>query len=163
MSVIRNLAIAGAIAALTATGGCSRVRNHQGYIADPVLVDSIEAGVDNRNSVQATLGRPSFTSQFNANGEAPVWYYVSRNTRQLAFANPKPVEQSTLAVSFDDGGNVTSVRDIGIEQVASINPYGRETPTLGRERSFFDSLFGNIGQVGSVGRGGNTADNPDGS
>lgn len=163
MPVIRTLALAGALAALIGTTGCARIREHQGYIAEQVLVDSIEAGVDNRNSVVATLGRPSFVSQFTTSGEAPTWYYVTRNTRQLAFANPSPISQSIIAVNFDGNGDVASVRDIGLEQVASIDPYGTETPTLGRSHGFFQELFGNIGQVGSVARGGSTADNPDGN
>ena len=36
---------------------------------------------------------------------------------------------------------------------ADADPAGAETPTLGRERSFFEDLFGNIGQVGAGGMG----------
>lgn len=163
----RHLPLLGALAALVATSmttaGCTRIREHQGYIGEQVLIDSIEEGVDNRASVQATLGRPSFTSQFTSGGEAPTWYYVTRITRQLAFARPSPIDQTITAVSFDAQGNVSAVRDIGMEQIASIDPYGEETPTLGRDRGFFQELFGNIGQVGSVAQGGGTADNPRGN
>ena len=34
-----------------------------------------------------------------------------------------------------------------------ISPDGDETPTLGRERTFLQDLFGNIGQVGAAGAG----------
>ena len=101
-------------------------------------------------------------SQFTINGKAPTWYYVSRYTRQLAFARPRPVEQLILAVQFSSDGNVASVDHIGLEQIASIDPWSEKTPTLGRERSFFDELFGNIGRVGSLGQGGGTTDNPGG-
>lgn len=163
---VRHMPRMAAMAALIAAGalatGCAQVREHKGYIADQSLIDSVQAGVDNRESVQATLGRPSFTSQFTAGGEAPTWYYVSRDTRQLAFARPSPVAQTILAVNFDGSGNVASVDRIGLEQVASIDPYGEETPTLGRDRGFFSELFGNIGQVGAMGQAGTTADNPGG-
>lgn len=152
------LIISVAIAALIATSGCARVRGHQGYIADDVLIGAIKPGVDNRESVARTLGRPTFAGQFDAND----WYYVSRETRQLAFALPKPTEQTVVRVRFDTAGNVTGVEKSGVEQVASIDPVSDKTPTLGRNRSFFQELFGNIGQVGSVGQGGGTADNPDG-
>ena len=33
-----------------------------------------------------------------------------------------------------------------MEQVARIDPDSDETPTLGRERSFLEDLFGNIGR-----------------
>ena len=40
-----------------------------------------------------------------------------------------------------------------MEKVAQISPDGDKTPTLGRERSFLEDLFGNIGQVGAGGAG----------
>ncbi len=144
--------------ALAATSGCSRVRGHQGYIADATLIDAIKPGIDNRESVTRTLGRPTFAGQFDAND----WYYVDRETKQLAFALPAATKQTVLRVSFDATGNVTAVTKTGIEKIASIRPMRDKTPTLGNNRSFFQELFGNIGQVGSVGQGGGTADNPDG-
>ena len=33
----------------------------------------------------------------------------------------------------------------------NLDPSGRSTPTLGRKKSFFDELFGNIGSVNSGG------------
>lgn len=138
--------------------GCSRVPGHQGFIADAPLVDAIQPGIDNRESVQKTLGRPSFAGQFTSND----WYYVSRNTKQLAFALPSPTQQLVLHVQFDAAGNVASVSRTGIEKVARISPEGDKTPTLGRDRSFFEELFGNIGSVGAVGGGASSADNPDG-
>ena len=148
------------VAALTAlivgTCGCSRVAGHQGYIADDTLVNGIEAGVDNRESVTKTLGRPSFVGQFTPND----WYYFARTTKQLAFALPKPTEQLVLRIRFDAAGNVAAVDKAGVEKVARINPEGDKTPTLGKDRSFFEDLFGNIGSVGAVGEGGSTQDNP---
>ncbi len=152
------LTISVALIALVATSGCSRVRGHQGYLADATLVDSIKPGVDNRESVSRTLGRPTFAGQFDAND----WYYIDRETKQLAFALPVATKQTLLRVTFDDAGNVTAVSKTGVEKIASIRPMGDKTPTLGSNRSFFQELFGNIGQVGSVGQGGGTADNPDG-
>jgi outer membrane protein assembly factor BamE (lipoprotein component of BamABCDE complex) len=144
------------LAALAATAGCAKIRDRQGYIADPVLVAAVQPGVDNRDSVASTLGRPTFTGQFDQRD----WYYVSRDTANYGFHMPRPVKQEVLHIRFDAAGNVASVRRTGLEQVASIDPSKKETPTLGRDKSFFEELFGNIGQVGSVGTTGRTADNP---
>lgn len=161
---MRHLPVIASVAALFATSvltsGCARIRTHQGYLGEPILIESIQPGVDNRASVQATLGRPTFTSQFTSANETPVWYYVSRDSRQLAFARPRAVEQMILAVQFAGDGNVSALDIMGIDQIASINPSDEETPTLGRNRGFFDELFGNIGRVGSVSQSGGTADNP---
>ena len=138
--------------------GCSSVRTHQGYLTDPQLVASVQAGVDNRASVERTLGRPTFVGQFDDKD----WYYVGREMGALAFANPHPKEGTTLHVRFDGAGNVASSENLGLTRVVSIHPVGDKTPTLGRSSNFFQDLFGNIGQVGSVGQGGGTADNPTG-
>jgi outer membrane protein assembly factor BamE (lipoprotein component of BamABCDE complex) len=139
-----------------AAGACSPIRDRQGYLMDPVLVASVQPGVDNRDSVQGTLGRPTFVGQFDQRD----WYYVSRDTRQLAFAMPRPSAQTVLHIRFDDAGNVASVEKTGLEKVASVKPMDDTTPTLGRDRGFFQELFGNIGQVGAPGMTGQTADNP---
>ena len=125
--------------------GCSSIVGHKGYLADEVILQSVQPGIDNRTSVQATLGQPSFQSQF---GE-PVWYYVSSTTNQRPFTTPRIAEHTVLAVRFDQAGNVISAERSGLEQVARINPENDETPRLGRDRSFFEDLFGNIGQVGA--------------
>ncbi len=137
--------IAAALGAALAAGGCTKVRDFQGHLLDDTLVASVQPGVDTRDSVTATLGRPTFVGQFDQRD----WYYVSRRTHQFAFATPRPKEQTVLHIRFDEAGNVASVQRTGLEQVASISPTGDKTPTLGRERSFFEELFGNIGQVGS--------------
>ena len=141
---------------LATTAGCTRIKNHQGYLADETLISAVQPGVDNRESVAATLGRPTFTGQFDQRD----WYYVSRNTENLGFNKPRPTAQMVLHIRFDEAGNVASVQRTGLEQVASINPSGDKTPTLGRERSFFEELFGNIGQVSAPGVGSGTSDNP---
>ena len=125
--------------------GCVQIQGHRGYLADEVLLQSVQPGVDNRQSVERTLGRPSFVTQF---GE-PVWYYVSSTTQQKPFRKPQITQHTVLAVHFDDTDDVVDVERTGMEQVARIDPENDETPTLGRNRSFFEDLFGNIGQVGA--------------
>ena len=153
MSLSLRLALAAALAGLTATG-CVPLRQHQGYIIDADLVNSVQPGVDNRASVAQTLGKPTFTSQFARESADRDWYYVARDTHNLAFRNPKAQAQLTLQISFDANGTVTGVRRGGLDQVAAVDPYGKTTPTLGKKRGFFQDLFGNIGAVGAPGAGG---------
>ena len=84
---------------------CAGIRDHKGFVLDTTLADGIQVGVDNKDSVARTLGRPTFTGQFDQN----EWYYVSRDTAQLAFRDPKVTQQTALLVRFDQAGNVTSV------------------------------------------------------
>ena len=146
--------VAIAAAALALAGGCVPVRQHQGYVIDADLVNSVQPGVDNRQSVQQTLGKPTFVGQFANGSDAGDWYYLARDTSSYAFRTPRASQQITLQISFDRAGTVTAIRRGGKEQIASINPSGKTTPTLGKKRGFFEDLFGNIGTVGAPGSGG---------
>ena len=145
----RSAALAGRIAALLGAtalaAGCSTINDHRGFIAEESLIGAIQPGIDNRQSVEGTLGRPSFTSQFGP----PTWYYVSSFTKQAPFGRPQIYEHSVLAIRFDQAGNVIEAKRSGVDEVVRISPDGDETPTLGRERTFLQDLFGNIGQVGA--------------
>jgi outer membrane protein assembly factor BamE (lipoprotein component of BamABCDE complex) len=146
----RMLAVSALALFALGASGCTRLKSHQGYIGDSVLISAVAAGVDNKESVQASLGRPTFTGQFGQND----WYYFARDSRQLAFSQPKAQAQTVLHIKFDNAGNVASVAQTGIETIVKINPEGDKTPTLGRSRSFFEDLFGGIGTVGAPGVGG---------
>ncbi len=147
---MRKLALASVLIAVAMLPACTRVQNTMGYIVDETLVAEVKPGVDNRESVQKALGRPSIAGGW----DDTTWYYVSRNTAQTAFLMPQPTAQSIIAVSFDAKGNVTSVNRRGLEQVASVDPVDDETPTLGRETGVLEDLFGNIGRFGSAGAAG---------
>jgi outer membrane protein assembly factor BamE (lipoprotein component of BamABCDE complex) len=79
---------------------------------------------------------------------------VSSTTGRKPFVRPRIREHSVLAVKFDAAGNVVSAEQTGMDEVVFLSPDGNETPTLGRERSFLEDLFGNIGAVGQPGIGG---------
>ncbi len=146
----RSLLTSIALLALVAgSSGCTRLRGHQGYVGDATLMAAVQPGVDNKSSVEASLGRPTFIGQFSDSD----WYYFARDTRQLAFSDPKATAQYVLHVQFDAAGNVATVAQNGVEKIAKISPNGDRTPTLGRHTSFFEELFGNVGAVGAAGAG----------
>ena len=156
MRASQIVSLATVIAALSLSSGCTRLKSHQGYIGDQVLLSSVQPGVDNKESVQASLGRPTFVGQFDQND----WYYYSRDAKQLAFSKPVAENQYVLKVRFDQAGNVASVSQTGKELISKISPEGDKTPTLGRDTSFFEEIFGNIGAVGAGGGQGATPNSP---
>lgn len=148
---VRLAILAGTVLGISAlAGGCASIKNHRGFVVDQVLLDAIQPGIDNRLSVERTLGRPTFESQFGTKD----WYYVSQDTKTPAFRRARTEDQMVLRVRFDAAGNVVAVDRKGMEQVARIDPIGDKTPTLGRNRSLLEDLFGNIGSVGAPGVGG---------
>lgn len=124
------------------TAACTRIKDTKGYLADPQLVSAIQPGIDNKDSVTRTLGRPSLQSEFDPN----TWYYVSRQTEQLAFLKPKPVKHEVLVVAFNDKGVVSKVDKLDKDEIVKVDISGDKTPTRGRETSIWDQLFGNIGR-----------------
>lgn len=130
------------LATLIALAGCSPTTNVRGYVPDPRVVDAISPGVDNQTSVQAMLGTPSVPGTFNENR----WYYVSKTTEQLAFFDPKIMDQQIVAISFDESGYVSSVDRYSEEDGRRINPVKETTDTRGRELGFWEQIFGNIGR-----------------
>jgi len=158
----RMALVAGASLGLAgALGGCASIKDHRGYLVDQTLIDAVQPGIDNRVSVERTLGRPTFVSQFGDKD----WYYLSMDTRQPPFSRARTYQQTVLRVRFDGAGNVAAIDKAGMEKVARIDPDGRTTPTLGRDRSFLEDLFGNVGAVGTPGSGpsGPTGPGPNGS
>src|SRR5690348_4541235 len=128
-----------AVAALLASG-CAINRAHKGAVIDPRLASSVQPGVDNKDSVQKLLGTPTLTGQFTPND----WYYVSRDTDQLAFRNPRVSKQLVMLVRFAPKGNDASIQRTGKDLILPVSPTHRSTPTLGRKKSFFEQLFNNI-------------------
>jgi len=147
---LKSAARAGKVTALAGlivlVSGCASIRDHRGFQMDKALTDSVQAGVDNRNSVERALGQATFKSQFGPQS----WYYVSVDTRQRPFARPRTTNEQILKVNFDAAGNVATVDRVTLTRVPTIHPVRETTPTLGRNRSFFQDLFGNIGAVGAM-------------
>lgn len=143
MIMSKLASVAAAVVGVALLGGCSSIgiKEHKGYVLDKELASTVQVGVDNKESVAKTLGRPSFTGQFDAND----WYYVSRDTRSVALRSQRVLDQDVVHIRFDAAGNVAAVNTTDETLVASIDPVSDKTPTLGRQRSFFDELFGNIG------------------
>ena len=143
----KALLTAASLGLVALVGGCSSITDHRGYIIDQALVDAVQPGIDNRQSVEKTLGRPTFASQFGAED----WYYVSQNVKTPPFRRPSTSDQTIYKMTFDPAGNVTKIDKREMEQVAKISPEGDKTETMGRNRGFFEDLFGNVGTVGGQG------------
>ncbi len=160
---MRKVHLALMVGAALLASGCSRVVASQGYLIDETLLTSIQPGVDNKQSVERTLGRPTLASQF----DEKEWYYITRNTGQYAFIQPKVQSQTILVVAFDDEGNVATVERRGMEKIADVSIEGDSTPTLGRKTGLLEDIFGNIGAVGAGGApggpGGPVGGGPNGS
>ena len=134
-------------AAAVALSACTATTNVRGYVPQQTDIAQIKPGVDNRQSVAGTLGTPSTADPFRDR----TWYYISRTTESFAFFEDRVVDQSVVAVDFDDAGTVTDIRHFTMEDARQIAMNADATPTRGKELTFFGQLFGNLGRFGGVG------------
>lgn len=133
--------------AVVVLGGCTSRKITRGYMADEKVISTIRPQVDTQDSVQEMLGSPSSKALFDNDN----WYYFSKKATQLAFFKENIVKMDIIAVRFDTDGYVTSVDRYSLDDHNNIDPVGERTPTHGRELSFIQELFGNIGRVGTGG------------
>ncbi len=134
------------IAAL-ALGACSSRKFVRGYMADEEVIGSIKPQVDTHDSVQQMMGSPSSVATFDNNN----WYYYSKKSESLAFFKEDITELNIIAVRFDTDGYVTAIDRYSIDNLNNVDPVGQTTRTHGRELSFIQELFGNIGRFGAGG------------
>lgn len=127
---------------LTALASCNLPVTQRGNLPKPDAMVQIQPGVTDKATVTRLLGTPSTKPAFDAN----TWYYISRETRQVAFLDPQILDQQVVAVHFDDDGIVTGIDRKGLKDAQSVTPNPDATPAQGREFTFLEQLLGNFGK-----------------
>jgi len=133
--------------AVLVLGGCTSRKFVRGYMADEKMVSAIKPQVDTHDSVKEMLGSPSSVATFDNDS----WYYYSKKSESLAFFKENITELNIIAVRFDTDGYVTVVDQYTLADLNNIEPVDKITETHGRELSFIQELFGNIGRFGAGG------------
>jgi len=128
--------------ALSACGNTVQVR---GNTPDPEDVAVIQPGVHSRQDIVDLLGSPSTVSTF----EDRKWYYIGQKTQEVAFMRPEVLDRNVLVVTFDDTGVVEGTQHFDMADAQEVAPVERETPTEGRDLTFLQQFFGNIGRFSS--------------
>ncbi len=134
-----------AIALVAALGlaGCMGETLQRGYVPSESSLQQVQVGAP-REQVMIALGTPSTTADFG--GE--VFYYISQKTnRPVAFMNSHVVDQTVLAVYFDENSQVAQIANYGLEDGQIVDLVSRTTPTGGRDFSFLSQLFSATGVV----------------
>lgn len=146
----RSLRLGAALAVISTAGltGCTtgEVLN-QGYVVDQTALDLTPVG-SSREQVLLSLGTPSTTATF----DNEVFYYVSqRRTRGAMFMKPKLVDQSVLAVYFDEQGAVKQIANYTLKDGKVFDMISRTTPTGGLDKSFLAQVLSGVGDPTSAG------------
>jgi outer membrane protein assembly factor BamE (lipoprotein component of BamABCDE complex) len=125
-----------------ALGGCLGYDGQvvHGYQSDARSLDQVKVG-SSAEQILTLLGTPTTTS--TVGGDA--WYYVTQVTdRDIAFLQPKLVDQRVFAVYFDKNKKVERVANYGMQDGKVFDFVSRTTPTAGAESTFLKGMFINL-------------------
>ncbi|HEY5071921.1 MAG TPA: outer membrane protein assembly factor BamE [Caulobacteraceae bacterium] len=126
---------------------CVPTSSYQGFQAIDQNPAEVKVGADTRASVLAKLGTPTASSTFDKD----TWFYMTQVSSKTAFYHPHVTRRSIVAIAFDKGADqVTAVDTFTLKDGRVIAYNGRETPTRGRQTTFLEQLFGNIGSVSAL-------------
>lgn len=140
----RSLRLGAALAVISSVtlAGCTTTEVlNQGYVVDQTALDLTPVG-SSREQVLLSLGTPSTTATF----DNEVFYYISqKRTRAAMFMKPKLVEQSVLAVYFDEEGTVRQIANYTLQDGKVFDLITRTTPTGGLDKSFLAQVLSGTG------------------
>lgn len=135
---------AGALGGLAA---CAPLLEVRGFVPEKEKIEALKVGVDNPSTVAEALGSPTLKSTF----EEETWYYVSERAERIAFLEPDILQRQILVLSFDpDTSKLKDIGHYGLEDGKVVPLVARTTPAKGRELSFMQEVFGNIGRFGAL-------------
>ncbi len=134
--------LAGA-AILLPLAACSPVVTERGYIADVPKQEAIVPGTDTATTVEAALGTPTNRSNFGDR----TWYYVSATEAQFSFYRPEHTDRRIFAIVFDENDVVARTEIYGLADGRVVAFNDEETPSRGRELTFLQQMFGNVGKA----------------
>ena len=123
--------------------GCTPVLTNHGYAPSDVELSVIEVGKDTRETVAATIGRPSASGLLND----VAWYYVQSRFEQIGGREAREISREVVAISFDADGRVENVERFGLDQGQIVPLSRRVTTTNIKGKSILSQLFGNIGKI----------------
>lgn len=135
-------------AASVVLAACSPTVDSRGNLPPTSRLGQLKPGEQTREEVAQLLGTPSTLSAFGD----PVWYYISYRTETTAFFKPEEVERKVLAVQFDERGFLKATRELGLADGRELVMVERETPTVGKDLTLLQQLFGNIGRFSKEGQ-----------
>ncbi|MGE0212514.1 MAG: outer membrane protein assembly factor BamE [Parvibaculaceae bacterium] len=134
---------AGIIALVLASlGACTSNVDYRGYLPKQGDLQRVQVGMA-KTEVEALLGSPSTTATVNYSGDS--YYYISSVMEERGFLDPEETDRKVFAVRFDQGDRVQSFANYGLQDGQIVDFNTRETPTKGREYTFLQQIFGNIG------------------
>lgn len=103
----------------------------------------LTVGVDTRESVEASIGKPSTGGVLSDD----AWYYVKSRDRRVAFYPARTIERELVAISFAGDGTVRNIERFGLERGRVVTLSRRVTESSVRDFGLLQQIARNFGRV----------------
>jgi outer membrane protein assembly factor BamE (lipoprotein component of BamABCDE complex) len=122
--------------------GCNKEVKVQGYNFGTAKSHSVEVGKSTEQNVLEALGTPTSQSEFGPK----QFFYISRRVEQVAFFNPKVLEQDVLSLTFDKSNVVSHISHFTLDDGNNI-VFARElTEIKGNTLTPVQQILTNVGK-----------------
>lgn len=132
-----------AAGALCFVAACAATYSNHGYAPTDAELEAVIVGVDTRESVEASVGRPSSTGVLKDG----AWYYISSRIKYFAYREREVVDRQLVAISFDKRGRVSNVERFTLEDGRVVALNRRVTQTSIKSVGFLRQMLSNLGRV----------------
>ncbi len=136
-------ALALMVAGVVFLASCAAVYQNHGYVPTDEELALIEVGKDTRETVEATLGRPSSQGLLNDVG----WFYVQSRWKHFGAMQPKEIDRQVVSITFTEDGVVENIERFGLEKGQVVAISRRVTDSNIKGMGFLKQLLGNIGRL----------------
>ena len=133
--------------ALLTLVACATLYQNHGYVPTEAELAALEVGVDSRETVATTIGRPAAQGLLNDVG----WYYIQSRFKLIGGREPHEVDRQVVAITFTEAGLVANIERFGLEKGQIVQLSRRVTATNVKSASVLRQIFGNIGRINTDG------------
>lgn len=126
---------------ILAVGACAATFENHGYVPTDTDLEQIIVGVDTRDTVAETVGRPTSFGVLEGGG----WYYTQSRWRHFAFTAPKIVDRQLVAITYTEAGTVENIERFTLEDGRIIALSRRVTNSNIKGISFIRQMLSNFG------------------
>jgi len=123
--------------------GCAATYQNHGYVPTDTELEAVTVGVDNRDTVAESIGRPTSTGVLKDSG----YYYVRSRWKNFGYRAPQEIDRQVVAISFDQAGIVENVERFTLQDGQVIAISRRVTDSNIKGISLLRQLLGNLGNI----------------
>ncbi len=134
----RFIVVLGLVAGVS---GCAATYENHGYVPTDSDLEQITVGVDTRDTVAQTVGRPTSLGVLTESS----WYFVQSRWRNFAYKAPEIVDRQLVAIRFSSKGVVENIERFTLEDGRVVPLSRRVTDSNIKGKSFLRQLLGSVG------------------